>query len=155
VLTGIVLPDPSTPNAGEVQRILFRLEREILAPHEAPPNRISRDMYDNLPLPWQVSPAVPAFPEDLFTRVEWNRDGQVDAGGNFLGGNQEISLGQLETSLSTASMVTRWREAHPELVGTSEDCVTQTIDALRVALGGKEGFVEGNGTALLMFKKRS
>ncbi|CAF1465468.1 unnamed protein product, partial [Rotaria sordida] len=34
---------PWTPNAAEVQRILFHLEREVLAPFELPSNRISRD----------------------------------------------------------------------------------------------------------------
>ena len=32
--------------------ILFCLERETLAPYELPGNRISMNMYDDLPLPW-------------------------------------------------------------------------------------------------------
>ncbi|KAI9832803.1 MAG: hypothetical protein M1819_004023 [Sarea resinae] len=145
---------PSTHNASEVQKILFHLEREILDPHELPGNRVSRDMYDNLPLPWQTSPTVPAFPPALFERVEWNRDGSVDGNGEFLGGNQATTLENLEKGLATASMVTRWRDAHPELVGTPQDCVSQTISALREALEGNESFVNGASTTLLMFKKR-
>lgn len=147
--------DPKTPNAAEVQRILFRLERELLAPYELPGNRLSRTMYDGLPLPWTLSPTIPEFPSTSFVRHEWDRDGDLSSGpdGDFLDGSQEETLSSLEAGLGTASMVTRWREANPSLAGKSDDCVTVTMGALREALGG-DSFRYGSATALLMFKKR-
>ena len=146
--------DPSTPNASRVQEILFELERNVLAPYETPSNRLSRDMYDNLLLPWTVSPPVAAFNPQFFTRKEWNRDGRLEGDGVFLMSRGEsTSLESLERALGTASMVTRWRKDHPELVGTDRDCVTVTISKIREALGGPEECMQSGATALLMFKK--
>lgn len=145
--------DPSTPNASEVQRILSRLEDEDLSPYELPSNRLSRDMYDNLQLPWQNSLPVKEFPESLYVKHEFNRNGTVLEGNDFFSGNEEQSLEGLEKALVTASMVTRWREANPNLAGTQQDCVKRSIRDLKFALGGKESFITGSGTAVLLFKK--
>ena len=147
--------DPCTPNADEVQRILFHLEREVLAPFELVPNRLSRDMYDNLPLPWNVTPSVTAFSPSDFVRYEWDRNGILSNGNAFFGQSEEGSLDDLESGLSTASMVTRWRDANPELAGTEKDCLRETTKALRKALDGQETFIQGSGTVLLLFKKQS
>ena len=145
--------DPSTQNAKEVQHLLFKFEREDLAPYETSSLRLSRDMYDNLPLPWEMKPAIAAFPQEQFIRYEWDRDGVLTDGMDFLGGREEISLERLEKGMATASMVTRWRAANPELVGTENDVVRRLVKDLRVALGGQESFVGGSSTALLLFKK--
>ena len=149
-----IFSDPRTPNAAEVQRILFHLEREVLSPFELPPNRLSRDMYDNLPLPWDVTPPVTAFSPSCFVRQEWDRDGILSNGKEFFGQSQEGSLDELERGLSTASMVTRWRNANPELAETEKDCVRTTMKELREALSGQEAFIQGSGTVLLLFKKQ-
>lgn len=150
-------PDPSTPNAAKVQRILFRLERELLASYELPGNRLSRDMYDNLLLPWDVSPSLEeAFPRALFVRHEWDREGVLSATGpdaDFFGGGSYHALDDLEKGWATASMVTRWRQANATLVGTPDDCVELTVRQLRETLGKTKGFVGGAGTAILLFKK--
>ena len=109
---------------------------------------ISRDIYDNLPSPWEVKPIITVFPREQFVRYEWDRDGVLTDGKDFLGGREEISLEKLEKGMATASMVTRWRAANPELVGTEDDVVQRLIKDLRVALGGQERFVEGSSTAL-------
>lgn len=117
---------------------------------------MSRTMYEELPLPWTISPQIQDFPSSSFVRQEWDRDGVLSAGleGDFLGGSSEQTLESLEASLSTASMVTRWREANPKLVGTSEDCVAVTMSALRDALGS-DRFRNGPATVLLMVKKKN
>jgi hypothetical protein len=147
--------DPCTPNAAEVQRILFHLEREVLAPFELPSNRLSRDMYDNLRLPWDVVPPITAFSSSGFVRHEWDRDGILSNGNTFFGQTEEGSLDELETGLSTSSMVTRWRDANPELAWTDKDCVRETMKELREALSGQETFIQGSGTVILLFKKQS
>ena len=148
------LADPDTPNAAEVQRILLRLEREVLAPFELPANRLSRDMYDNLPLPWHLVHPVTAFARSDFVRHEWDRDGILGDSNEFFGQSTKCSLDDLERILSTSSMVTRWRNANSALAGTEKDCVRETMKQLREALHGQETFVQGVGTVILLFKKQ-
>ena len=104
--------------------VLLELERETLAPYELTPNRLSRDMYDHLPLPWTIAQPVEAFSASEFVRREWDRDGVLSNGETFFGGVQLTPVDVFQKMLGTASMVTRWREAHPELVGTDQDVVT-------------------------------
>ncbi|KAL1983787.1 hypothetical protein VTN96DRAFT_9873 [Rasamsonia emersonii] len=147
---------PSTPNAAAVQQALGHLEKDFLEPYMLPPNRLTRDMYDHLPLPWNVDPPVPAFPESEFVRHEWNRDGVLTDGEDFFCGSREVSLEVLERVLGTGSMVTRWRDAHPELAHTDEDCVVKTIRRVREALGPESGdkIRAGVATVILLFKRR-
>lgn len=55
--------------------------------------------------------------------------------------------------MGTVSMVTRWRAANPELVGTDKDVVKVFAKELREALGGQDWVVEGSGTTIMLFKK--
>ncbi|KKY21602.1 putative methyltransferase domain-containing protein [Phaeomoniella chlamydospora] len=144
--------DPSTPNAAEVQEILHDLEYNILGPYVVPGNKISQSMYENLKLPWQVDPPVNALQIESFRRIEWNKGGQCEDGKDFLVGNR-LRIDQYEKAMSTASMVTRWREAHPEAVGTDQDCVKLTITRLKKVMDGKFDFQIGAGVVLLLFKK--
>jgi trans-aconitate 3-methyltransferase len=108
-------------------------------------------MYDNLAMPWSVAPST-AFPQQGFCKAEWDRDG-VLTGADFFGGEpEETTLEQLELGLATASMVTRWRDAHPDLVGTDEDCVKRLIADLRPLLGGR-GLKCCGSTAILLFTR--
>lgn len=152
--SGLFYVHPFTPNAAEIQRIQSRLEEE-LGPYELEGNRLSKEFYDNLPLPWQISSPVEEFPESLYTRHEFNRDGVVPEGEEFFSGNKDASLEYVEKTLSTASMVTRWREANPDIAGTEQDCLKRAIKDWRAALGGKDKFIGGTGTVILLFKKKS
>ncbi|KAJ5802391.1 S-adenosyl-L-methionine-dependent methyltransferase [Penicillium pulvis] len=150
---------PSTPNAEQVQKALFYLEREILAPYELPENRLSRDYYDNLPLPWTIGDDIveKAFPKAAFVRMEWDRDGVLTDGKNFFNGSDETTVKGISDSLQTASMVTRWREAHPDLVDTDLDCVTVAMAEVRKALGigmdDDRTLKVGSAIVLLFFKR--
>lgn len=164
--------DPSTPNAAAVQKALFRLERDQLAPYELPPNRLSRDMYTNLILPWQVESTATssneealaaAFPEAEFVRHEWDRDGVLTNGNSFFLHSQdesggETTLNDLESQLGTASMVTRWRQAHPDLAGTEKDCVKEMITEIKRAMGMRENenpkIKVGAAVVLLLCKRK-
>jgi trans-aconitate 3-methyltransferase len=157
----LISSDPSTPNAAAVQKSLFRLEREVLAPYELPPNRLSRDMYDNLILPWDIENTLAsAFPESDFVRQEWDRDGILSNGKEFFldgedGSESETPLDSLEASLGTASMVTRWREAHPDLAGTEKDCVKEMTAEIRKAIGeDNPKFKVHSSAVLLLFKRK-
>jgi hypothetical protein len=154
--------DPSTPQAAKIQEILSNLEDNILGPYATPSNKLSRELYADLSLPWEVQPTVQAFAQaqSQFVRHEWDRDGKLSNGHEFFLGSDEATLEELGKSLGTASMVTRWREAHPELAGTDQDCVQLTMDALAKVLS-EDGSVDlksmkirtGSATVLLLFKK--
>ncbi|KAF8217691.1 S-adenosyl-L-methionine-dependent methyltransferase, partial [Mycena galopus ATCC 62051] len=131
---------PSTPNAPAIQRILSHLEDDVLGPYTTPGNQLSRTLYRTLPLPWTPSsPSAPSasdsFNQSSFLRQEWDVDGVLSDGKEFFGGTSESTLASLTAGLGTASMVTRWREAHPELVGTERDCVAEMARALREVMG--------------------
>ncbi|KAJ5691412.1 hypothetical protein N7488_012147 [Penicillium malachiteum] len=149
---------PSTPNAERVQRALFRLERS-LSSYELPENRLCCQYYDNLPLPWDIGSHIVAraFPKSKFTRMEWDRDGVLTDGKEFFYGTKLRTLKELSKSLGTTSMVIRWREAHPNLVGTDNDCVVQTMKEVKQALGATEdenpSIETGSGTVLLLFER--
>ncbi|MCJ1317425.1 hypothetical protein MMC15_002749 [Xylographa vitiligo] len=146
-------PDPAHPSAPLIQSHLFDLELSVLAPYSLPPLELSRNYYDALPLPWSGEPPTTSFPPSLFVRKTWDRDGVLSDGEDFFGGSEAISADELERQLGTASMVTRWRAAHPELAGTERDCVTECVGRIR-RIVGEEKFRVGGGTALLLFRKR-
>src|SRR6187402_2892276 len=129
-------------------KVLLRVERETLAPYELPGNRLSLDMYDNLPLPWNISKPVTEFPQSEYIKLEYDRDGKLSNGVSFFGQSQISTMDELEKGLGTASMVTRWRAANPDLVGTDKDVVKVFIKELREALGGQEWMEHGTGTAI-------
>ena len=62
-------------------------------------------------------------------------------------------MSKVEKGLSAASMVTRWREGSPDLVGTGKDVVTAFLKEIREALEGQEKVLCGSGMAILLFKK--
>ncbi|RFU34686.1 hypothetical protein B7463_g1652, partial [Scytalidium lignicola] len=124
-LRGRSYAHPDMPHGAEVNKIQKAFEL-VLEPYMLPGNRLSYDLYDNLVLPWTADPTQSAFPKDKFQRFEWDRNGLSD-GKDFFGGSREYPLEVYEQALGTVSAVTRWREAHPELVGTEKDCVKVMI----------------------------
>ncbi|KAF8587861.1 S-adenosyl-L-methionine-dependent methyltransferase [Ramaria rubella] len=150
---GSYFAHPDMPYAVEVREIQRHFE-DVLAPYMQPGNLIAHGLYDNLELPWTADPAQTAFPQDLFCRFNWDRDGVLSDGKDFFGGSHEFPLEYLEKAMGTASAVTRWREAHPNLVNTERDCVAELVKRLRAVLGDR-GLRSGGSTALLMFRKRS
>ncbi|KUJ22537.1 S-adenosyl-L-methionine-dependent methyltransferase [Mollisia scopiformis] len=144
---------PSTPNADKVMEILLHFERVTLAPYTQPGNLLSMNMYDDLPRPWTVSPPVKDFPESKYIKHDWDRDGKLSDGKDFFGGGEKSTLKEIEAGMGTASMVTRWRAANPELVGTDKDVVKVFIKDLKEALGGQDWVERGSGTTIMLFKK--
>src|ERR1700761_8315981 len=101
---------PTMPNAKQVQAALSNLEDGFLAPFESKHIGLSRNMYDELLMPWNIVPPVSEFPKDNSVRHEWNRHGHLEQGEeDFFGGSHEYTLLKLEQTLGCASMVTKWR----------------------------------------------
>lgn len=139
------------PHAVEVNAIQEEFER-VIAPYMLPGNVLAENMYDDLELPWTVDPTQTAFPEDKFRRFNWDRGGVLSDGKDFFGGTGEFSMELYRHALSTVSPVTRWREAHPELVGTDQDVVEAAYLQVSKIIG--DAMLKGGGaTALLMFTR--
>lgn len=153
-------PD-KTPNVEAVQAIFTDLERHRLAPFEVKGNRLTREMYENLEMPWQAQPPVEAFPEALSERRIWNREGKLEPGASdYFGGSHTVSLAQLQKSIGTASMVTRWREKYPEQAHQEgKDIVMIAIREVQKAMGAEDKSLDevmltvSNATVLLLFTK--
>lgn len=131
---------------------MLRLERETLAPFELPQNRLARDMYDNLPLPWTIANPVTSFPQSEFVKHDFDREGVLSDGVDFFGGGSVQTVDETEKNFNSASMVTRWRDAHPDCVG-ERDVVRAFGNELRMVLPGSTKIKTGSGTTILLFKK--
>ena len=125
-----IATDPDTPSADKVQALLKEFETETLAKYELLPNKLVRELYDELKLPWDIDPPVKAFHKEDLERVVKDRDGVPSDGKDFFGGSVEMTLAQIYAAISTASPVTRWREAHPDLAKTDKDIVNELIDGI-------------------------
>ena len=79
-------------------------------------------------------------------------------GKDFFAGKKDTSIQELEKGLGTASMVTRWREANPDLANTDKDCVKVAMDEVRKALGvdghSSTTLRVGSSTVILLFKRK-
>ncbi|KAJ5245919.1 hypothetical protein N7468_000902 [Penicillium chermesinum] len=127
---------PSTPNAAAIEAALLQLEETHLVPYFEPGNRLTRDGYKSLALPWTLDTPVKDFDESTFFRRDWTVDEQ------FLERQRAVNMDQLEKILGVGSPVTRWREAHPHAIGTEEDVVRKgrrVTERLLHEAGVKEG----------------
>ncbi|KAL0264259.1 hypothetical protein SLS55_000206 [Diplodia seriata] len=147
---------PSTPNIAAVQRVFDTFERVSLAPHSLPGNRLCRDFYRDLALPWQSDNPSPEFPEALFERHTWNVDGALDGpdGDDFFGGSVMMTPAKIAELLASTGPVQRWREAHPREAGTEMDAVSVMLRELEGVVGVGGEVKMGMGYALLFFKRR-
>ncbi|KAG6363861.1 hypothetical protein INS49_008964 [Diaporthe citri] len=150
---------PSAPNAAAINDATAKIEEESLAPFFGAGNRLTRNLYSTIGLPWTVSPPVPDFDETTFYRKEWGVEGNDES--FFENKHMIFDMDTLEKLLGTASPVTRWREAHPELAGTENDVVRRMrreVERLLHEAGvekGKELIRGGEAGVLLMVMKRA
>lgn len=150
---------PSVPNAAAINAVTSNIEEECLAPFFGAGNRLTRNLYSTIGLPWAVSPLVPDFDETRFYRKEWGVDGNDES--FFENRHMIFDMDTLEKLLGTASPVTRWREANPDLAGTEDDVVRRMrreVERLLHEAGvekGKERIRGGEAGVLLMVKKRT
>ncbi|PWY86736.1 S-adenosyl-L-methionine-dependent methyltransferase [Aspergillus heteromorphus CBS 117.55] len=134
--TGELRFHPSMPNAAKIQTTLDEMQDTELKPYFVPGNVLVRSRYEGLVLPWQLEKPVEEFPERGFVRREW------DVGESFHDELPQVGMDRYESIVSTISPVTRWREAHPETVGTEEDYVRRcrrAIERLLQEAGVKKG----------------
>jgi SAM-dependent methyltransferase len=151
-------PKSSTPNFTAVQAA-FDLVQDRLDPYMKPGNLLARDMYIGMPLPWDLEVPVFEFDESTYVRKEWNNDGSGEPL-DFYADMRPADMDTLEKLFGTMSPVARWREAHPEAVGTEEDIVRMMRREVEAALHeagtekGKELIEATVGGVLMMAKKK-
>lgn len=144
---------PSTPNAAAVQATLDGRERYI-----AEGNLLSREAYENLPLPFQMAGLEGAFDRDAFVRRQWDADGVPSAPDNADGSpgpflkHAEMRLEDLARGLETSNSVIRWREGNPEKAMTREDVVFSLVERIRQLVGGETVVLSPSFVLLLMRK---
>ncbi|KUJ21287.1 S-adenosyl-L-methionine-dependent methyltransferase [Mollisia scopiformis] len=148
----------SMPAAEILQPVLEDIWIRELKPFQTRGNEIARELYVDLPLPWTISSPVAEFDESTFYRKVW--DPETDE--EFLWRtNTTTGLDTWEKMMSTISPVTRWREAHPDKVGTDGDVVKlfrKEIEKFQREAGveeGKEWVKSSLRGVLLMVKKKA
>jgi SAM-dependent methyltransferase len=115
--SGDVRLHPSMPRASAIQAAIDRLHDAHLAPFDTPGNLLVRSRYAGLLLPWTLETPVREFDESTFFRKDW------EVGEPFFVGESEVDLDTFEKMVATGSSVTRWRQAHPDDVGTERDVI--------------------------------
>ncbi|OTA96346.1 hypothetical protein M434DRAFT_67822 [Hypoxylon sp. CO27-5] len=114
-----------TPNGPAVKAAVDETLSE-LEPYMNLGNKLSRDLYVDLPLPWTLEVPVEGFDKMSFIRKEWdNRVNSAESDNTGLGIGRTVTFGDIVRVLGTGSPVTRWRERHPDKADTEEDIVTK------------------------------
>jgi trans-aconitate 3-methyltransferase len=156
--TGPVRMHPSMPNAAAIQAAMDDIEERELKPFFEPGNLLAQNLYVDLPLPWTLALPVADFDEAVFFRKEWGADNSDEF---FIGGGLSVDLDTMEKVMNTTSPVQRWREAHPDAVGTDRDVIRVTrmeIARLLHEAGVEKGKEVARGSlsaVLLMVKKKA
>lgn len=120
--TGVAIDPARTANGAAVKAAVEQGYRMEVQSFTTAGNKMTQDLYVDLPLPWTIEEPLNDFDKDSFFRKEWNRGKEgIDVDGLATGGM--ITPEILERVVSTGSPVTRWREAHPDKAGTEEDVI--------------------------------
>ncbi|KAJ9640691.1 hypothetical protein H2204_003320 [Knufia peltigerae] len=114
-------PHPSMPNADAIQAAIDEHQETELKPYILPGNILVRDRYTDLPLPWSGPPGqqTEGFDETSFVRLDWPVDRPFYVAKPQ--DEQGVNMDLFEKAMATGSAETRWRQAHPDLVGTERD----------------------------------
>ena len=145
---------PDTPNADTIQAVFDDFREKYLRPYMEYGNLLVLSQYRDLPLPWTLDEPVLEFDKESFFVKYW------ETGEQFYGGVPDMDLATFEKAIATGSPVTRWRQAHPELVGTDQD-VVKIASAKMARLLHEAGVKPGeelirpalNGALLILKKK--
>lgn len=152
--SGEIRAHPSMPNAVAIQAAFEQNEEQHLKSYYEPGNLLVRNRYADLPLPWTLAKPVSEFDESTSFRKDW------DVRENFFVGLPEADLDTFEKMMGVGSATTRWRQAHPDAVGTEKDVIRmlrREIERLLHEAGVEEGKEMVKGTVkgvLLVVKKK-
>lgn len=116
--SGEMVAHSDTPNYVKINDAFKRWQKDYLEAHYEIGNFLVRDQYRSLVMPWDATPPYESFDPTSLSRKEWALDEPFHNGqdGTF-------SLDLFEKMFATSSPVIRWRQAHPEALGTEGDVV--------------------------------
>ncbi|KAH7176827.1 S-adenosyl-L-methionine-dependent methyltransferase [Dactylonectria macrodidyma] len=113
--SGEIRTHPDLPNSVAIQAAIERHRETHLLPYITPGSLLTHNRYLDLPLPWTLERPVEEFDQGAFVRKDWDGNEQL-----FVG-QAEYNLDMFEKVMASGSPMVRWRQAHPELVGTDRD----------------------------------
>ena len=116
--SGEMVAHSDTPNYVKINEAFKRWQKDYLEAHYQTGNFLVRDQYRSLVMPWDAMPSVEPFDRTSLSRKEWALDEPFHNGQDG-----PFSLDLFEKMFATSSPVIRWRQAHPEALGTEEDVV--------------------------------
>ncbi|EXJ70449.1 uncharacterized protein A1O5_06518 [Cladophialophora psammophila CBS 110553] len=153
--SGEIRAHPSMPNAAAIQEAFDEHQERDMKPYLEPGSLLVRGRYADLPLPWTLAQPVSEFDKTTFVRKEWDPSEQ------FFVGMPEADLDMFEKMMATGSAETRWRQAHPDDVGTERDVLKilrKKIEQLLQEAGVEKGKEKLKATVygvLLLVKKQA
>jgi len=142
--------DPSLPNAQKVND-LWRSARDVYSQSSRPTNAVAHNAYDDIfvPVPGSESGWSEA------TRRKWDIDGTItDPSGQFFA-PYKATIAHMRDEASTYGTVYKWRQEHPDLVGTKDDPTHTLFEKTKelLGIGEYDEFTVGRGFGLVMLTR--
>lgn len=118
----------STPNHAAIQAYISETQDQYLKQYAKQGTHVVFSLYADLLLPWSLREPEEKFDKETFFHKIWSKDVACSDGDEFFASQQNpqfmsVDLDSLEKMLGTKGTVTRWRESHPDKVGTDGDMV--------------------------------
>ncbi|KAH8701606.1 S-adenosyl-L-methionine-dependent methyltransferase [Talaromyces proteolyticus] len=137
--------DLRNPNHEKVKEIMDHFSNAVLGPYVTPGNALARSGYANLNMPWDQAETADLFEKETLLRKRWHADDERAKAMGFFSGltRQEWLLKDVKAIWGSMSPVIRWREAHPELADTDQDCVEVVMKQLCETIGTPNGLEDG------------
>lgn len=148
-----------TPNAdnAKVQEIMDHFTNVVIGPYVTPESKLANSGYRGLNLPWDQAETASLFDKNTLLEKRWfSTDSAAREMGLFSGiAQDQWPLKAVKAMLGTMSPVIRWREAHPDLAGTDQDCVDVVVRQLCEAIGAPNALEDGTtmsgGMGIVLF----
>lgn len=145
------------PNNDKVQQIMDHFTNVVLGPYVTHRHRLAQSGYLGLNMPWDQPETASLFEKGTLLEKRWySTDSDARELGLFSGlAQNEWPLTAVKAMLGTMSPVISWREAHPDLADTEQDCVNVVIRELCDAIGAPNGLEDGTtmsgGMGIVLF----
>ncbi|KAJ3544283.1 hypothetical protein NM208_g3138 [Fusarium decemcellulare] len=149
-------PAETRTDQTKLQTIFDNFRNVVLAPYSTPSSRLTQTGYVDLVMPWDDPSTTPLFDRETFSRHELDGKDYLPVGSKAkktpdqAGQKPPNLLTALERMVRTIGSVTRWQEAHPDLVGTEDDCVEVLMRQIREELRNGDGKIDVSGLAARM-----
>jgi trans-aconitate 3-methyltransferase len=133
---GSFVDSKRTANGDEVEAVLNHFERVQMKEWQLVGNDVCGGLYVDLPLPGRDEEGGSPWDLEGMVRLIWNEQNDGLDGGRPSSLERNYTVQQLREAIGTASMVSRWREAHKVALDAGEvrDCVDELIEKVQEVL---------------------